>query len=60
MSDTVKVIPTLGLDVIFTAIFVTLKLANVITWSWLWVLSPLWISFGIGVIIITAVILFSS
>ena len=25
-------------------VFIVLKLLNVITWSWLWVLSPLWIS----------------
>lgn len=24
-------------------LFIGLKLGNVITWSWLWVLSPLWI-----------------
>ena len=24
-------------------IFITLKLLNIITWSWLWVLSPLWL-----------------
>lgn len=24
--------------------FIVLKLCKVITWSWLWVLSPLWIS----------------
>lgn len=24
-------------------IFVTLKLTHIITWSWLWVLSPIWI-----------------
>lgn len=28
---------------ILTLIFVTLKLTGHITWSWLWVLSPLWI-----------------
>lgn len=28
-----------------TLVFVILKLTNQITWSWLWVLSPLWISF---------------
>lgn len=26
-----------------TILFVALKLTNVITWSWWWVLSPLWI-----------------
>lgn len=35
---------TLGL------IFIVLKLLGVITWSWLWVLSPFWIPF-IGVIL---------
>jgi len=30
----------------FTAlslIFITLKLCKIITWSWIWVLSPIWI-----------------
>ena len=32
---------------ILTLIFITLKLCNVINWTWWWVLSPLWISFSI-------------
>ena len=28
-----------------TVLFVGLKLTNVIAWPWLWVLSPIWISF---------------
>jgi hypothetical protein len=35
---------------ILTLIFITLKLTNQIAWSWLWVLSPLWISIGLGLI----------
>ena len=31
--------------------FIGLKLANIITWSWLWVLSPLWVDFIILVIL---------
>lgn len=27
---------------VLAAIFITLKLIDVIDWSWLWVLSPLW------------------
>ena len=27
-----------------TVAFIILKLCNVINWSWLWVISPLWIS----------------
>jgi hypothetical protein len=33
---------------LLTALFVTLKLTSIIDWSWLWVLSPAPISFGIG------------
>lgn len=31
--------------------FIVLKLVGVISWSWVWVLSPLWISFLITIII---------
>ena len=34
--------------ILLTLLFVTLKLTSVIDWSWLWVLSPAPISFGIG------------
>lgn len=27
---------------LLTLFFITLKVSNVISWSWLWVLSPLW------------------
>ena len=30
---------------ILTIVFVVLKLFHIIAWSWIWVLSPLWISF---------------
>lgn len=36
---------------LLTALFITLKLTSVIDWSWLWVLSPAPISFGIGFVI---------
>lgn len=32
--------------------FIVLKLCNVITWSWWWVLSPAWISAGIVVLLL--------
>lgn len=32
-------------------LFIALKLIGVITWSWLWVLSPIWIPFAIAVVI---------
>ena len=33
----------IGFGGMLTILFVGLKLGNVITWSWWWVLSPLWI-----------------
>ncbi len=32
--------------------FIVLKLCHVIEWSWLWVLSPLWIPLALSIIII--------
>ena len=40
-----------------TLIFVVLKLLHVIDWSWLWVLSPLWISWIIGIVIILMIVI---
>jgi hypothetical protein len=40
---------------LLTIVFIALKLMGHITWSWWWVLSPLWISFGLGVLIIIAI-----
>jgi hypothetical protein len=31
------------LSILLTVLFIGLKLTNIITWSWIWVLSPLWI-----------------
>lgn len=35
---------SLGLADVLLVVFIVLKLVGVITWSWCWVLSPLWIS----------------
>ena len=34
----------IGFSSLLTILFIGLKLGGVISWSWLWVLSPLWIS----------------
>lgn len=39
-------------------IFIVLKLCGVIDWSWLWVLSPLWISAGIAILIIVGMLIY--
>ena len=46
----------LGLGTILTIVFVILKLCGVINWAWIWVLSPLWISAAITIILIIFVI----
>ena len=33
-------------------VFIVLKLTGVIAWSWLWVLSPIWMPISIGILCI--------
>ena len=40
-----------GLSTLLTVAFVVLKLCGVISWSWVWVLSPFWISCALGLVI---------
>lgn len=35
----------IGFSGMLTLLFIGLKLTGYINWSWLWVLSPLWITF---------------
>ena len=42
----------IGFVGLLTIVFITLKLLGKITWSWVWVLSPIWISLIIYVVII--------
>lgn len=44
-----------GFGGLLTIAFIVLKLTGVISWSWLWVLSPLWITFLL-VLILTIII----
>jgi len=50
-----------GVSGLLTVLFVALKLiphgaGHIINWSWWWVLSPLWISGGVVLLIVGAVI----
>lgn len=48
----------IGFVTALTLIFIVLKLTNVIAWSWLWVLSPLWISvllFIVGFVVLALI-----
>lgn len=46
----------IGFVGLLTIAFIVLKLVGVITWSWVWVLGPLWISAVIYVVIFVAVV----
>ena len=51
------------LSVLLTILFVGLKLGNVgvvATWSWLWVLSPLWIPICVAIVIVIIIIIIAS
>jgi hypothetical protein len=37
---------------ILAIVFIILKLTHVIAWSWLWVLSPLWIGFVLWLLLL--------
>ena len=55
MAQETKVVNSggIGLSGLLTVLFVGLKLTNYITWSWIWVLAPLWIPVAIGVVLIS-------
>ena len=41
-------------------IFLTLKLAGFIGWSWVWVFAPLWIPLSVGLTVFGALLLFDT
>lgn len=45
----------IGFSGILTIVFITLKLLKVINWSWLWVLSPLWIYWAVIILIVLVI-----
>lgn len=47
----------IGIAGALTLIFVVLKLVGTITWPWVWVLSPIWISMGLWIVGLVVVIL---
>mgnify|MGYP001028216660 FL=1 len=47
-----------GIDFIstLTLIFIVLKATGLISWSWLWVLSPIWLTFLFFAVIFSAIL----
>jgi len=59
MSDSNKTqagcsLPSIG--VVLTIVFVVLKLTDNIDWSWIWVLSPLWISIVLSILVFSLMV----
>ena len=50
----------LGLSSTLGIIFIVLKLCKVITWSWIWVVSPFWISLGLLIVLLILLLLVNS
>ena len=40
-----------GIPLIVQIVFLVLKLTGVVAWPWVWVLAPLGISAGVGVVV---------
>ena len=47
----------LGIISVLTIVFIVLKLLGVIQWSWIWVLSPIWISAVIVVAVFSVILI---
>jgi len=54
MSESSSSSGGVGFCGLLALLFIGLKLGNVIQWTWLWVLSPLWIPFGVVVAVLIA------
>jgi len=49
----------IGFTGLLTILFIGLKLTGYINWSWLWVLSPLWITTSIVLIVMLVAFLWA-
>lgn len=47
----------IGFAGLLTIAFIVLKLCHVIDWAWIWVLSPLWISFALVIVVLLLILL---
>lgn len=55
MSDNSHSSGGIGFTGLLTILFIALKLCGVIAWSWWWVLSPIWISILLVLLILLVV-----
>lgn len=62
MADNKSTVSSGGIGFVglLTVAFIVLKLCGIIAWSWWWVISPVWISVGLVVILLTALVMLGS
>ena len=49
----------IGFFGLLTIAFIVMKCLNQITWSWVWVLSPLWLPIAISILVLFGAFVFS-
>ena len=54
-NKTTVTVQGIGFSGLLTIVFIVLKLIGVINWSWIWVLSPIWISAALAFLLIIIV-----
>ena len=59
MDNNNKASGGIGFTGLLTLLFIGLKLGGVISWSWLWVLSPIWISVALALVVCVIVLITS-
>jgi uncharacterized protein (DUF983 family) len=50
-------VPGVGFAGLLTVLFIGLKLTGYVDWSWIWVLSPLWLPAAILLVVVVIVFL---
>ena len=59
MEKTIKTMRIINAILMFglTVVLISLKLFKIISWSWLWVVSPIWITMIIALVLTAIVII---
>jgi len=57
MSEVTSNSSGIGFTGALTIVFIALKLTGYIDWSWVWVLSPIWIPFSLVLVIILILVI---
>lgn len=60
MENNNKTTSSIGIVGLLGITFIVLKLCKVISWSWVWVLAPLWIPGAIGLIAISCILIWAA